>query len=1086
LGSQVISGHSEYKKFRRGIINDALSEERSISYGYPAPHRITTLREQINRFRSHLLWGWPELLESDPGAERHLKKALRIPADMNLRSSRQDFFFKVLLEFLPLRVAVKTVRTRLSAIGTYEGRELLFLSQFKRTLPAQSLYTKSFDYALRNLELPQTCDTFRDMRDIDINWMKACVKLGARRYEDVSKVYYRDDGHANEGTLISALVRANVVTSLDQLMQIPTADRFYSSRDLESENIQKFQQVVELLKSSGMDTASIMTLVNVPLHRFCPERLANALCVFKFSGADLTFLFEQGGASIIFAEADRWLYLRDVLGVRTAREALSLRRLLVSDERQCAAFVQAMRHGGADIDALSTCQSILLAVAEKSTSEARAISALNILVSPLYSFTYSDLAKSESYLVRENDLAVFLRVLIEYGFEDVNAILAFQPCYKQMGPKMLAAWLAIAERPMVGQEPEAVCEWVRAASEGGHLDAIQYLQEVGELTTTAHLYQALKIAPLGRALLQYLREVRSKIGLQSLLHWYYHEAPGVRELKLWQIDAVSRVLLDDAFERKDFNLHNSNRACVNAVLDKRIYDEIGRFPYQADESTRESYRTNCQTLQDKLSQEIAPKVKSLLAQTDGFLSSSLMDYIDKSPAELSSRVAALKDLIDDLTQGDGPTGKELSALEVELISMVYRSDPEIILKLWPKILGREHDLPNVLSAKRYQMDWRRTEIHLDGEVDRRGLRALLSAFDFAARFLRLYREDMHDACRHLSPKRLQDDARDVQSLAQHLGVLLALSADDSNIRMWLESGKRNIEELVEAGPRVVELIELLERLLVVDLKDALATSGSAALAVLSVNDAMELTSKLDLPHSSDVLGTAPDLVKAIDATRDVVLAKYAQWITTQSKRLVTQEVTGKSSAMLAVVSKSAAAYFAKSAAAICSRYNTDMWAEKRNAHLLVFAPGGKRLAGMALIYLQNVRMLDTQRNTLIIRAINPMPDALASFSVTSIVDSYFDAAIRIAKDVGAVAVAFPNPNGMDFMSNQPSIEKDIKTRFIEQAKSASYSTGKLAPPLLERPRRIDETFYAYESESNQGKVEQLFVIWHNAEVSKGL
>jgi hypothetical protein len=395
LGSQVISGHSEYKKFRREIINGTLSEERSTSYGYPGSHRTTTLREQINRFRSHLVWGWPELLESDPDAERHLKKALRIPADMNLCSSGQDIFFKVLLEFLPLRVALKTVRTRLSAIGTYEGRELLFLSQFKRTLPAQGLYTKSFDYALRNLVLPQTCDTFRDMRDIDINWMKACVKLGARRYEDVSKVYYRDDGHANEGALIFALVRSNVVTSLDQLMRIPTADRFYSRHDLENENIRKFQQVVELLKFRGMDPASIMTLVNVPLHRFCPERLTNALCVFNFSGADLTFLFQQGGASVIFAEADRWLYLRDVLGVRTVREALSLRRLLVSDERQCAAFVQAMRQGGADIDALSTCQSILLSVAEKSTSEARAISALNILVSPLYVRLLAGLTRSD-------------------------------------------------------------------------------------------------------------------------------------------------------------------------------------------------------------------------------------------------------------------------------------------------------------------------------------------------------------------------------------------------------------------------------------------------------------------------------------------------------------------------------------------------------------------------------------------------------------------------------------------------------------------------------------------------------------------
>lgn len=1076
-----MSGQSEYQKFRRGIINSALSEDRSDSYTYSAPHRIATLREQIKRFRSHLLWGWRELLENDPDAERHLKKALHIPANMNLLSNGHDIFLKFLLEFLPLRVAVKTVRTRLSAIGTYEGRELLFLSQFKRTLPTQGLYTKSFDYALRNLELPQTVNAFKDMCDINIHWMKVCVKLGAKRYKDVSEIFFRDDGHANEGTLVSVLVRSNVVTTLEQLTQIPTADRFYSRHDLESENIQRFRQVAELLKSSGMDATSIMKLVNVPLHRFCPERLANALRVFSFSGADLTFLFEQGGPNILFAKADRWLYLRDVLGVRTAREALSLRHLVVSDERQCAGFVQAMRRGGADIDALSSCQSILLSVAEKSANETKAISALNILISPPYSFTYSDLARAEVYLVHENDLAVFLRVLVEYGFEDVNAILAFQRSYKQLRPQMLAAWLEIAEQPMAGQNPETVSEWIWAASEGGHLEAFQYLKKADELTTITHLHQGLKLVPLGRALLQYLRETRSKTGLKSLLYWYYREAPGVREVKLWHIDAVSRVLLDDAFERKDFNLLNGNKACVDAVLNERINDEIGRFPFEADVSTRESYHRNCQTLKGKLAEDIAPKLKSLLAQTDGFLSSSLMPHIDDSPADLAMHVATLKDLLGDLIQGRSPTGKELSAMEVESISMVYRSVPQTILKLWPNVLGREHDVPITLGSNRYQMDWHQTEIQLNGQVDRRGLGALLTAFEFAARFRRLHRENMHDACRYLSPKRLQDDAKDVQSLAQHLGVLLALSGDDSNVRMWLENGKRNIDELIEGGPRVVELLESLEKLLVNDIKDALATSGSAALSSLSSKDSIELASKLDLPDSRDALIAAPDLVKAISASRDIVLAKYEQWITAQSKRLVAQELSGMCSTMLAMVSKSPAAFFAKSAAGICSRYNTDMWAEQRNMHLLVFAPGGKRLTGMALIYLQKIKALNAQCNTLIVRAINPMPDALASFSVSSIVDSYFDVAIRIAKDVGAAAVAFPHPDGMDFMSNHPSIEKDIKSRFIEQAISTSYSSEKLAVSLLERPRRVDETFYAYES--GQGKVEQLFVIWHSAELS---
>jgi hypothetical protein len=75
---------------------------------------------------------------------------------MNVLSNGRDIFLKFLLPFLPLRVAVNTVKIRLSTVGTYEGHELIFLSELKRALPVQDLYTKSFDYALRNLEFKET------------------------------------------------------------------------------------------------------------------------------------------------------------------------------------------------------------------------------------------------------------------------------------------------------------------------------------------------------------------------------------------------------------------------------------------------------------------------------------------------------------------------------------------------------------------------------------------------------------------------------------------------------------------------------------------------------------------------------------------------------------------------------------------------------------------------------------------------------------------------------------------------------------------------------------------------------------------
>nr|WED69761.1 hypothetical protein PJ912_09405 [Pectobacterium colocasium] len=148
--------------------------------------------------------------------------------------------------------------------------------------------------------------------------------------------------------------------------------------------------------------------------------------------------------------------------------------------------------------------------------------------------------------------------------------------------------------------------------------------------------------------------------------------------------------------------------------------------------------------------------------------------------------------------------------------------------------------------------------------------------------------------------------------------------------------------------------------------------------------------------------------------------------------------------------------------------------------MLVFAPGDKRIAGMALLYFERIGSFDKAGFTLVIRAINPIGDVFAAHSVSSIVDGYFDAAIRIAQDAGCVMVAFPSPTGMHLMSNRKDIEDDIKTRYIGRSRRMyRYDTEDAGEDWRTEPRQITTNFYAYEEGVNL--VNELYVIWRAQE-----
>lgn len=1059
-------------------------EQPRLSYSSETPHPLQQLRLQITAFREYLASHGKRMLMRDPGVEPFLRRALRIPGDIPLLSTRAERWGQCLMLTLPLVFQVRRARALLQPVGTHEGRRFIFEQQINRTLPGQYYFSLSLDFALRKLHPPSAFKVLQDMALVDLEWMQACHQLGVRQMGEVNHVVKAQCGRRVNGALVLALVDLKVIRSVDTLVQLPQRSSWYYDDDqLTQDSVERFRQVVQLLRDAGVVPSSIVRLVQYHVNRFDPQRLNITLGVLGLDGAELSALFELVGEQLLLVKSERWEFLCNTLNVRSAADMGLFRRLLDSGRAPSREFALALRALGADVCALESCQSLILSVGDREDSLPPIVELQRLVAAP-HSFTFAQLALAEDYLLVERDLEAYLQVLTRHGYGDAQSVLAFQRCYKQLSADTLNRWLVIADERVGGQSPAAVAEWVARAGVGGYIDAFDYLSQVGELRTFAHLHQALKLAPLGTPLLRYVREDRGLADLSALVSWYYNEAQGIKEVRLWgELDAVSRVLLDDAFERKNFALLEGNQASVHHFIGKRIIAALGEFPYRSEEGVREAYHKASRHIREEMGAEMAPRLESMLKETGGLLPLSVIVHIDEPVEQLRQRIAELEPMLSDLLAGGGPMQEALSDVAADLVAIVYRTTSSTVRNYWPQVIGREGDVAG-LAARPYPMCWARVELQLDSLLDPRGLQSLAEALQFAAHFEACYREDMHAACHRLSPKRLHDPAADVWSLALHLGILMAIAGADSNVCEWLDQGTKTIKSMGDAGPLVYQQTESLHALFNLQLGDALDALETGFVERLAETDASVLASRLDRRFAVGSSMARSDLKQALAKTREVVVRIYLRWASLQKKRFTAKDVGGVGTHMQAVVSKTPAAFFAKEAAGICTRTNTAMWQEPRNAHLLIFAPGGKRLEGMALLYFERVPALDADRDTLIIRALNPMGDALASHGVSSIVDGYFDVAMRIAQDNDLAAVAFPCPMGMHLMSNHQAVENDIKERFMRPAQSHwRWGTEEQAESWYAQPRKVAASFYAYES--GEVLVKELYAFWHAREHEKG-
>lgn len=1073
-----------YRKFREEMCeqSSAGKSERKTSWWEPAPHPLKLLRERLEKIRSHIAWNIADLLYQNPEWEHHIRRILQIPSPQPLIPDRWNIFFQYLRFLLPDEENFRYSRAKLECIGTFEGRKYIFDKFLIHSISGTPYYCERLDFVFLHLRQIKNMQGYEQVRHLDVSELQSCICIGLSDPTTISNALPVTKKRL-PGGLLWILVDEGIVQSADEFAwTVENNERFGVSHIKE---IQPFlaRETVRQLIACGVPRHLVAGLFRRSFLRLNPEQLRLNLELMKAAQVtDISGILEEVDDCLWLTPPECWKLLLDVIGARTAEEIGLFRQLLATQQLIPREAVQCLAQLGANITDLAACLTMLLSLKPDNGTDTQLLQLRTLAGSPHF-LSIEQLGQCNTYLRSGNDLATFLGELTRYCYGDADGVLAFQNCYTVMEAKTLAGWLSILTQCAPRTTSQRAADWVKLAGKGGHQDAFDYLMSAIELVGIDALQQSIKLAPLGTPLLCYLVEDRKLKTLKSLRDWYYHDAMGIDGYHSWKkFDALDKRLLDDAFERKSFNLLEGNQLRISQSIDKRVTASLGPWPYNADELTQDAYRAKRNAAIKKERNHVEPILPTILNQTDGVVLSTLIEAAWISPENLKAALQSLAPLLVDLQKGGGPTGVTLTTLEADAIALVYRSSVETIQSFWPRVIGKAQDLGRLTLRPFYPMTCYSMRWRLQRPLDRTSLHALQRATVFAERFSEGNFRDMFTACKHLSPKALKNDAADVWSLAHHLGVLLAAASGDATINQWtyrkFESVLRIDEESLTGRQSVTELVALFG----IVLPDALAAKLEQFAHRFSTEDAAMLAACLGEQAAEESKESTRDwLMRALSHTHNKVLQVGNAWARRElSKFAKTTSASQSAASLLAIVSKHPAAFFAKEAAKLCTRHNTEMWLEERQAHLLVFDPNVQQIAGMALLYVETLPILHRTQPSLIIRAINPMQEMVTSYSAASIVDAYFDVAIEIAKDNGFAGVAFPSDAGMHLLSNHPEIEDDIKSRFIKHSRR-HYGTHLLdldtndALSLRKRPLEVEIAFDAYERGKNQ--VHQLYVIW---------
>jgi hypothetical protein len=1071
-----------YRVFRAECLQHVMREasrERWAGQGAAtSEHRFARGRRAVAAFRQRVAARVDELLAASPLDAALVRRALRLDATVSLRPSAWSIAGQVAWFFLPTPWVGHRARHLLARAGSFEGRRLLFEHFISRTLPGRGLYyDEGLDFALSRFEAIRSWEDLDGLQRRDIHLLRLALQLGVRRPGELREAFpYDSSRHSSE--LLLVLAGEGAIRTTQELLWAGRPSRWLYGAPLDADELQELRSTVRCMLAHGLARQQVAGISRYPLSTMDTRQLRDNLGYLAATGVDdLSELLERVGDRLWRSPTGTWRYVVETMGATSAPAIARFARLLDCREALPEELAQELRALGADQEGLVRCQGLLAGLRSGQADLAQALAGLRTLAAPPHGLSVEELAQCLDYLRAAAGLAPFLQVLTTHGFDDAPTVLAFQCCFGKVAPTALDRLLSILGPRAQDQPLEHITSWILAAAAGGHFDAYDYLVGACGMADLAALRQALKLVPLGEPFLRHLVEVRQLRSLAVIRDWYY----GVRGIDRYRsarpYDAVDRVLLDDAFARNQFNHVDGNLGVIAAFVHQRTQQELGPMPWPADDAQRQTYWRASSALAPTIRAQLLPALPRILASTGGVLLPSLLDVHEENGDGLQRRLARLTPLLDDLLAGGGPCEPELSPLEAEAVSLVYRTPVQTVQSRWAQVVGHAYHLQRLQLRSQYTMAWRSVRWQLRSALDRSGFTPLLTATKFSQGFRPGANGDMFSACRGLSPKQLRPSvaSSDLSTVALHLGSLLAVAAEHEGVGSWMRGGFEDLSRMDEDSLEAYQRISALVDLFAVVLPDALDAHTSTCIERMPDQDAAHWASRLG-PAPEGVSGREQLRVMLL-RTRAKVLPLYLGWAQCQLRRY---KKTGRASsaeqALVARVSKAPTAFFAKSAVQLCTADNVAMWREERLSHLVVFDPDGRRLAGMALLYVQPIAELDRTRSSLVIRAINPTDEMLGGHDPESIVDSFLQVAVQIARDNRLACVAIPAPSGMHLMSNRASIEAYVKDRYVRRARPhlVRDADGR-GQSLQDCPSVVRARFFAYEEGCEL--VEELYVVW---------
>ncbi|WP_412529639.1 hypothetical protein [Burkholderia lata] len=1064
------------------IANKAAAANRSTSFRYDdeddakprhpwrqARDGLAALRDTV---MSELRW------RPNPEHLPMMRKALGIPAYVPMtRPWWLILLWGLVTPSIPPRARLLAGRALLGRTRSYLGREYVFERLVAPVWSTRSSYSSGIDRTLRALPLARRASAYDDLLGLERADIDVLMRLGLN---DVTAI--PDAWHAVRRTyepdVVHALIDEGVLEGLDDLRWLPTRNSYYVESRLKID-VGDLCEMARVLKSGGMPQARIPEILNHP-YSYNPVRLSIVLSLCHARGlVAVAGLFDAVGSRLWDADEDNWRFVLDTIGARTADDIQRFRPLLDLSHAAPLEVVTWMRAHGASLDDLVDAREFLVQVAKSTTAS---VTHLDCLARA--GLTAADIAHNQNYVLhgRLELLEQYLDVIARHGYNDRASIAAFHSGYTAVSPWSLDKLLTVVGPLSNRGAATEVANWAVRAHRRGYVESLEYLADQMPAKTLDALNQRLFAMDMCPSLLRYVVEEQGLTDIRALYDWFYADAWGAKDYAGPRIlDDAERVLIEDAFRRKNFAVLEGNRKCLADVVSARVRPLIASPVDRTEESWGAHHKAR-REVESREREALKPFLPVMLTATHGVLLRSLLETASQAESSMPALLSVFRPLIADTARGRGPTGPVLSDLEAEAIALTYGVATTSIQEYWTRVRVDDAPWQGWYRDEPYLMRWQRNTFRVSRPLDHAGLAALA----VAARFARRFSEadiSVFDAAKHLRGSLLANPLADQNMLHRHLGVLLAAAATDEQVKEWVTRRLEAMSDLDDESAVAHREIGELHDFFRIVLPDALDAGQEQFVSRLSSTEARDLSLRLDKSTSEDADAHAM-LVNALARTREKVLQIYLRWSEREKRKFKTQRDAAHQSTLHAFVSKRPAAFFAKQATGLCSGGNTTMWAEARHAHLVIFDPMTGQLAGMALLYSEVVNGIDSTRPSLIIRAINPTVSMVASHEPHSVVDAYFDLAIDLAREHGLASVAFPPHSGQDFMSNRADIGSAVRKRYEGRSVPhyRSQEEGGAGTPWRDQPREISHAFSAYEEGS--GRVSTLYAIWRASEPAR--